>query len=215
VSVLPELLINYASVLFFIAGFYAAYKRKLYDRPLFLPLAVLGVITIFYFLFEMNIIDLVHDYYLFPFLPLIFLLVAYGVEHLLSAHNYKKYIAFGCLAILPLTAFLRINSRWDINSPGFNVAYLKYKDELRSLTPKDAKVVVGYDESHYILLYYTDRKGWAFDRTWFDVKSLEYFISKGASYIFLDEEVDQLPGIPAHLGEKVFDKEGLRVYKLK
>jgi hypothetical protein len=119
------------------------------------------------------------------------------------------------LALLPLTAFLRINSRWDINSPGFNVAYLKYKDELRSLTPKDAKVVVGYDESHYILLYYTDRKGWAFDRTWFDVKSLEYFISKGASYIFLDEEVDQLPGIPAHLGEKVFDKEGLRVYKLK
>jgi hypothetical protein len=153
VSVLPELLINYASVIFFIAGFYAAYKRKLYDRSLFLPFAVLGVITIFYFLFEMNIIDLVHDYYLFPFLPLIFLLVAYGVEHLLSAHSYKKYVAFACLAILPLTAFLRINSRWDVNSPGFNVAYLKYKDELRSLTPKDAKVVVGYDESHYILLY--------------------------------------------------------------
>ncbi len=215
ISVLPELLLNYASVLFFLTGFYTIKARRLTASSLFLPLAVLGMVVIAYFLFEMNIIDLVHDYYLFPFLPVLFLLVAYGAEYLLTTHKYSRYLAMLCLIVLPLTAFLRADTRWDTNLPGFNTAYLRYKDELRTLTPPDARCVVGYDESHYILLYYIDRKGWAFDKTWFDAKLLEHFIAEGATYIFLDENVDKLPGISEHLGEKVFDKDDLRVYKLR
>ena len=215
VSVLPELLVNYASVPLFVAGFYVVWKEKLFKKRLFLPFAVLGIVVGGYFLFEMNIIDLVHDYYLFPFLPLLFILVAYGAEFLLGTHDYRRYIAMLCLVVLPLTAFLRADSRWDTANPGFNATYLKYKNELRALTPPGALCVVGYDESHYILLYYIDRKGWAFDKNWFDAKLLEHFMSLGATYIFLDEQIDQLPGIAQHLAEKIFDKEGLRVYKLK
>ena len=215
VSVLPELVVNYASVLFFLTGFYVIYYCRLYKRRYFLPFAVWGIIIGLYFLFEMNIIDLVHDYYLFPFLPPVFILVGYGGNYLMRRANFLKYVALLCLILLPLTAYLRADSRWDTGKPGFNAAYYKYKDELRNLTPKDALCVVGYDESHYILLYYIDRKGWAFDKSWFDLKVLEYYISKGATYIFLDDDVENIKGVRNHLGEKVFDKETLRVYKLK
>jgi len=216
ISILPELLINYASLLFFLCSFYFLFKCKIYKKQYFFPFLFLGITLIVYFLYEMNIIDVVHDYYLFPFLPLIFLLVAYGAFRLLTSESKPlKIVSMICLAILPITAFLRADPRWDIYHPEFNPTYYKYKDELRNLTPKDATCVIGYDESHYILLYYIDRKGWAFDKSWFDEKLLENFISEGADYIFLDENIDSLPGIKAHLGEKIFDKETVRVYKLK
>ena len=215
ISVLPELIINYGSVLFFIVGFYLMFRNKLYNRQYFLIFLIWGAAMLLYFLYEMNIIDLVHDYYLFPFLPAIFLLVAYGAYNLLSRHNFLKYFALVCLTILPLTAFIRADSRWDTKNPGFNPAYFKYKDELRCLVPKNSYCIVGNDESHYILLYYIDHKGWAFDQDWLDEKMLSYYISKGAGYLFLDDQLDTVPGIKSHLDKKIFDKETLRVYKLK
>lgn len=215
VSVLPELLINYASLLFFITGFYVVYKHKLYSRALFLPFAVTGLVVIFYFLFEMNIIDLVHDYYMFPFLPFLFILVAYGAAYLLQKRSYTKWLAMLCLVALPLTAFLRIDTRWDVKDPGFTPAYLKHRDELRKLTPRDALCIVGYDDSHYILLYYIDRKGWAFDKATFNIGFIDHCLYHGADYIFLDEAAYAAVSASPHLGEKIFDKDGLMVYKLK
>ena len=161
VSTLPELLINYGSVLFFIAGFYLIFKNKLYEKKYFPLFLFLGLTVILYFLFEMNIIDLAHDYYLFPFLPPIFLLVAYGATRLLSSGKFLKFLSLFCLAILPFTAYLRADSRWDTKDPGFNPAYFTYKSELRNLTPPNALCVIDNDQSPYILLYYIDRKGWA------------------------------------------------------
>jgi hypothetical protein len=150
-----------------------------------------------------------------PFLPPIFLLVGFGACYLLNRSGFLKYIAALCLVILPLTAFLRIDSRWDTKCPEFNPVYIKYKNELRALTPKNAYCIVGNDPSSYILLYYIDRKGWAFDHDRLDEKMLKFYISKGADYIFLDSGIDTIPGIKSHLCEKIFDKETLRVYKLK
>ncbi len=214
-SSLPELLINYASVLFFIAGLYFTFRNKLYRNNKFYPFLFWGISIILYFLYELNMIDTVHDYYLFPFLPPIFILVAYGAYRLLLADKLYRIVSLVCLCVLPLTAFLRIDSRWDTQDPGFNPVYFKYEKELRNLTPQNAYCIVGNDPSHYILLYYIDRKGWAFDYDRLDGDQLSYYVSKGAKYLFLDSHIDDNPGIKAHLYEKIFDKETLRVYKLK
>lgn len=215
ISILPELLINYGSVLFFLCGFYFLFRNKEHKKKYFPLFLSLSIAVLCYYVYEMNFIDVIHDYYLFPFLPLIFIITAYGAWQLLALkHKFATALSILCLSILPLTAFLRADTRWDEKNPEFNPTYYKYKNELRSLTPKDALCVVGYDDSHYILLYYIDRKGWAFDKSWFDEQLLAYYISKGAQYIFLDEQVDPAP-IKDHLGEKIFDKENLRVYKLK
>lgn len=215
-SVLPELLLNYGSVLFFIAGVYFIFKNRVHKKQYFSLFVLWCISIVAYFLFEANMIALVHDYYLFPFLPMLFLLVALGAWKLLhSKTKFLRYLSLLLLIILPVTAYLRIDSRWNATDPGFNAVYFHDKDELRKLVPKDAKVVTGNDNSHFITLYYLDRKGWSFDNNWLDAGYLEQYINKGAGYLFTDSDVDKNEGIIPHLGEKIFEKGTLRVYKLK
>ncbi len=215
VSVLPELLVNYGSLLFFLAGFYLLYRNKVYKKTYFPLFAFWGITLIAYFLYEVNMIDLVHDYYLFPFLPPIFLLIAYSSWWLLAQGRFLRTLSVICLLVLPITAFVRADSRWDTKDPGFNPAYLKYRNELRRLTPPGSLCITYNDCSSYILLYYIDRKGWSVNENYLDPDLLSSYVSKGASYLFLDTQIDTFAGIKAHLGEKMFDKETLRVYKLK
>ena len=215
ISALPELLLNYGSVLFFVAGFYFLFKRGKQRHQYFPLLVSWSIGVLIYFAFEINMIAKVHDYYLFPFLPLIFLIVAYGCWQLVQTRGWLKYISFVMLAVLPVTAYLRVNGRWNTEKPGFNAAYYHYKKDIQNLLPKNAIVVAGNDESHFILLYYLDRTGWAFDNDRLDEGLLTYYTSKGAGYLFVDSDVDRKEEIKRRLGEKIFEKETLRVYKLK
>jgi len=215
VSVLPELLINYGSVLFFACGLYLAVRNRIYVRRQMIPFLAWATVIVLYFLYEVNLIELVHDYYLLPFLPPIFLLVAYGARWLLMQNKLAISLAFLCLAILPLTAFLRTYSRWDTAAPGFDAAYYKYETALRSLTPPHALCITYNDESSYILLYYIDRKGWSVPECCLDEQTLTGLIDKGARYLFLDTHIDTVTVIRRHLGNKIFDRDNLRVYELK
>jgi hypothetical protein len=169
-----------------------------------------------YFIFEMNMITLVHDYYLFPFLPAIFIIIAYGAYHLyLIPKPFYKYFVIVLLIILPGTAYLRSQGRWDTVDPGFNANYYNYKNELRTLVRNDAYCIVGNDLSHFIVLYYIDKKGWAFHDDNLTVDMMEYYLSKGAKYLFIDTPIDQRVEIRKHLDKKIFERGNLRVYKLK
>ncbi len=215
ISTLPELLLNYASVPFFIAGFYFAYRyRRTHSKrfPLFL---FWGAAILFYFVFELNMIAKVHDYYLFPFLPILFLIVAYGAWHLLNRkEKFFRYAVIVLLLLAPITAYLRANPRWNTVSPGFNVDFYNNKEVLRNLVPQNERVIVGFDKSHFILLYYIDKKGWAFDEG-FNIPQFEYQISQGAHYLYTDAPIDTMPQVQQHLESKIYDQGRLRVYRLK
>jgi hypothetical protein len=217
ISTLPELLLNYGSLLFFMAGFWFLAKNKAFKNAMFPVLAVLGLSVVGYFLYEVNMIANVHDYYLFPFLPLLFMLVSYGAFNMLKQPNkFVRYLAIMLLLILPLTAYLRMQVRWDLDSPGFNKDLLTYKQELRNAVPKDALCVVGSDESHYIYFYYVDKKGWGFDQDKLDLQTLKKMIGEGAGYLYSDSRtVDQNADIAACLGQLILEKGSVRVYKLR
>lgn len=216
ISVLPELLLNYGSVLFFIAGFYFLIVNRKTVHPYFVILAVWGLAVVAYFIFEMQAIGKAHDYYLMPFLPLLFILVSYGAFHLSgSKSRLTGILSFVLLIMLPVSAYLRIHGRWDTESPNFNPVYYHHKKELREMIPPKALCVAGNDESHFILLYYLDRKGWAFDNDLLDGVLLANYVSRGAEYLFSDSRIDMREDIRQHLGDKIFEKDDLRVYKLK
>jgi hypothetical protein len=217
VSTLPELLLNYGSLLFFLSGFYFMWKNKLYKKPFFTELAILGLGVIAYFLYELNMIANVHDYYLFPFLPLLFMLVAYGAFNLLQ-HKVKvmRYLALFLLLILPLTAWLRMQVRWNEDSPGFNKDLLSYKQDLRGVVPKNALCVVGNDESHHIFFYYVDKKGWGFNNDELFASDLRQMIEQGAGYLYSDSRaVDENIEIRSCLDRLIMEKGSVRVYSLK
>lgn len=216
ISILPELLLNYASVPFFIAGFYYLIVRKAYRDPRFLPLATLGIAAILYFLFEINMIANVHDYYLFPFVPLLFILVSYGALHWLNGSANTARAALFLLLLLPVTAHLRTKNSWNPDAPGFNKDWLLYKNELRAVSPRNALCVVGNDVSYQIFFYHLDKKGWAFTDDRLTVQRLNAMIYEGAQYLFSDtRQIDENPGIRPMLDSLVLEKGSVRVFRLR
>ncbi|MFO7864010.1 MAG: hypothetical protein R6U85_08435, partial [Salinivirgaceae bacterium] len=218
IIVLPEMLLNYASVPFFLLGIYFVFKNKSYKNKKSVLLTSLLVMALFYYLFEANAIKKVHDYYFFPFMPLLFILVSYGAYNLIKQKkNVYKYITIIILLVMPITCFLRLNNvRWDPERPGFNKDLLMHKNELRAAIPKDALVVAGNDISHYIFLYYIDKKGWAFDNDKITPSALSNMIQKGAKYIYSSTNLLKINENFGHfLDELILERGSIRVYKLK
>ena len=217
VSTLPELLLNYGSLLFFLAGFWFMARNKSYKSPVFMVFALLGAGITGYFLYEINMIANVHDYYLFPFMPLLFILVSYGAYNMLT-HDKRlfRYFALILLMILPLTAYLRMQVRWNVESPGFNRDLLTYKHDLQEAVPKNALCVAGNDNSHCIFFYYIDKKGWCFANDSLGGPDLKDMIAGGACYLYSDSRVvEGKKEISPYLERLILEKGSVRIYKLK
>lgn len=216
VSLLPETILNYGSVIFFIASVYFVIKNRIYQSTIFTPLLLLTVAALSYYIYEMNMITLVHDYYLMPFLPILFLLVTYGVLRLLLLKNKVVHLfVYIVLLSLPILAAARMNGRWNTNNPGFNPVYYSQKEVLRKLIPEGKLCVVGNDYSSYILLYYLDRKGWSYDNNNLNEYDLNYYISCGAEYLITDCNIDTNKNIKAFLDKRIYTYDNVELYKLK
>jgi len=217
ISTLPELLLNYGSVLFFIAGFYFLFKKKAFRNSHFLLIIALSFSVLAYFLFEINMIAKIHDYYLFPFYPLLFMLVGYGAFNIYTTGKKSfKIITIALLFTLPITCYIRMYERWIPESPGFNKDLLEYKSELREIIPNDALVIVGNDVSRYISFYYIDKKGWGFDNDNLTSDKLKTMIDNGAEFMYSDSrKVDSSELITPHLDELILKKGSIKVFRLK
>ena len=213
-SQLPELFINYGSVLFFLLGIVAFFTTKNRFRKYASELMILVAVAAFY-LYEVNMIGMEHDYYLFPFVPLIFLMVSAGIKVVVTSEKrWLHYLGTIALIILPATAYLRVHHRWT--PMGNEKSLLRHKEELRHLTPDDELVIVGNDPSTHIYLYHLNKKGWTFERNWLTAEQLKSRIERGAKHLYSNTDfADNEPTIQQFLGEPIFDKEGITVYPLK
>lgn len=216
-SMLPELLLNYAAVPFFSIGLYLFIKRKLYYTPRSKPILLLSLLLLAYYFFEANAIAKVHDYYLFPFYVVLFVLVGYGAKFMLS-HKQKvwNYIAFILLLLLPFTCYLRMQVRWNPENPEFNKDLLVHKAALQNAVPQNSLVVAGNDRSHAVWLYYIDKKGWSFDSNNLLAKQLEEMRRDGAAYFYSDSRMlENKVGIRSQLDTLVATKGSIHIYRLK
>jgi len=190
ISVLPELLINYAALPFFILGIVKIFKNKTYKNNHFLIYAMWGIAILAYFFFEINMIAKIHDYYLFPFYPLIMILIVFGALWMINNKTKAyKYIAITLLLTLPLTAYIRMHVRWNEDDPGFNKDLLIYKNELREAVPDNSLCIVGNDISHHIFFYYIHKKGWCFEEEQISPEQIKQMINNGAEYLYTDSEL--------------------------
>lgn len=215
VSLLPETILNYGSVLFFMVGCILFFKCKLYMHRYALSLLTLLCCVSLYYLFEINMIGLVHDYYYMPFIPLAFIIVTYGsLQMLKQRKRYSRILAIICLAALPVSAYLRMNGRWNTSNPGFNPVYYNNKHEIRALLPDNTLCIVGKDHSPYILLYYVNRKGWTFDNH-IKTDDLKYYRMHGAEYLLTDNRISNKDHLRKQFEKMIYHKNGLSIYKLK
>lgn len=215
-SIIPEYILNYAALPLLLAGIYYAFSGNARHDKRFVLLTMLFAALAGYFFYEINVIGNVHDYYLFPFVPLLFILVAYGAFKMLSGTSRQARFALFCLVLLPFTAFLRTRNSWNPESPGFNRDWLAYRDELKSAAPPEALCIAGNDASYQIIFYYVGKKGWPFTDNRLNAEHLRGMISEGAQYLYSDaRQVDENPEIRPLLDSLVLERGSVRVYRLE
>ena len=215
ISTLPELLINYATFPLFIIGSYYVIKNINYTNRIHFSFASIGMLCILYFLFELNMIDKVHDYYLFPFLPLLFIIIGFGLHKIFEVKFSKwKYLVILSFIICPITAYLRCNTRWNLYKPGFEKEYLFSKNILQQTIKKSEKIMVYGDDSKSIVLYFLNRKGWCYYENNITQKNFLDNIKQGACYFVTDCNVDTNSVIQTHLSKLIYKKGNLQLYRI-
>lgn len=164
----------------------------------------------------------VHSYYMMPYLPVLFLMVAYGARNISIKKN-ANVILFSILILSPILTGLRIiPSRFTKSNPSIPIELYQesFRNELISAAPANALCIVGPDVSGCIYFYHLEKKGFGFnslsdlnERVGNETQ-LENFIGRGASYLYTnDSTVTSNAGIQARfsLVKKV---ESFYVYKL-
>jgi len=213
-SLLPELLLNFAAIPFFLIGIVITLRSKRSIRQWAQEFSLL-VAVVGYYLYEVNMIGIAHDYYLFPFLPSIFLVVARGIKWMLGhANRYVHYAAMVLLLSLPAISMARVQGRW--RTMGMELPLLQHKVELQTLVPDTALVVAGNDVSTHIFLYHIKKKGWTFANDALTAAQLHAYRLHGARFLYCNTSfVENDPALAAQLLPPLFRKDGLAVYPLR
>lgn len=183
-STFPEMLTNYASMPFFITGIFFVFKNFKVIIYKYWQYFATSLAVIVYYLFEANMIEFTHDYYLMPFIPFIFLIVGKGIQ-ILYKSKYKLVVYF-LLILLPFTAWIRIGHRWNIDNPGFNTDYLNYSLYFQKIIPKNALCIIDNDESKFISLYYLKRNGFSLYKNELNENLLSEMYMRGGKYLLSD-----------------------------
>ena len=216
ISTLPELLVNYATLPLFLIGFYYLFKQLKNRHIIHRSFIYIGILLVIYFFYEIHLIDRVHDYYLFPFLPLLFVIVALAIQIILVKSNSNfKYLVLLSFLICPITAYLRCNSRWNNETPGFAKEYLHYKKDLQKIIPIDAKVIVFGDDSRSIVLYHLQRKGWSLGQFGIKDKDFEDGMKRGATFVITDCNTETNQVFNRHVGSLLFKRNDVKLYLAK
>lgn len=210
ISTLPELLLNWGSVLFFITGLILIFFKSGLRNKLFIPFLIGGIGVSVYYIFELNMIQDKHDYYAFPFVPFLFIAVGCGIRYFLSKSKTTKYIAIACAVAMPLLTYARKGHAW--NQEG-NVL-VEYKTELQNAIPNEALCIAGNDESTFIYFYHLNKKGWSFNNDELPASRIAELKEKGAKYLYSDsDEINYFVETELSL-ELIAKVATFRIYKL-
>lgn len=218
ISTLPESLLNFAAVPAFFYGVFSIVHKRQRRYSKYIPYLILGLLLVGFFFYELHALGKAHDYYLYPYLPLLFLFVSYGIKMWWQRFRQVRwrYVLPVLLLLSPMFCYLRIAQAWTPETPGFNADLLLYKERLRAAVPDDALVITGIDNSPFIYLYYLDKKGWAFSNSEIKEEDFSVMIREGASYLYLDNS--KLLGkewMQQFLAEEIAAYGSFKVYRLQ
>jgi hypothetical protein len=220
ISDFPELLAGFASTVFVLAGLYFVVKIKPTNQFILPLLATALVLVVYHFLVLAQLG--VHQYYMLPYLPLIFTTAAYGFKHLFARY---KTVAFFLILLAPVFAMIRIiPARWSKGNEGIlNTFYDNaLREQISQIIPPDARVINGPDASNCINFYFTHTKGFGyrfegdlFRKAYSGKLMIDDYISRGASYLIITNTADMNDErLRPYLGEVLYKNEELLIAKI-
>lgn len=214
---LPNGLLNPIAAFFLLLGMVSFFRKGKHRSELFILLLAGLIGVVIYFLLEINMIHFYHDYYLFPFLPLLILPVVYGLKYLSEQGSKLKVITWGLLLLMPLSCYYTANDYWNYKLSGPNASIYLHQDELKNAVPKGEKCIILNDDSMFVFAYKIDKQGFIFNNDelptpWIDDMVNNYDVR----YMYSDSRlIDERKDVQPYLSELLLERGTIRVYKLK
>lgn len=211
-TMFPKLLLNYAVVIPFFIGFLSFRQHRTWWLW-----SIIGI-TLLYLVLEFNMISYVHDYYMIPFLPWLYIVVAFGIQRIMKWTSQVKY--FIILALVITSTFITYHDTtpfWSVEKGYFNTDLYKYKQELVDAVPGDARCIILNDHSYYVFSYAIDKMGYIFRYDQLQPEWINDLIrNKNAEYLYSDSRnIDENIKCLDYFDKLVLEAGSIRVFKLK
>lgn len=210
----PKLLMNIACLPFLFFGLWNILKVETLKNIKFKALFFSFALVLLYFLFELNMIGIVHDYYMFPFLPFLFLLITFGFNELIKQNDSLiSKIMIGLLLILMpgLTAYQNKNS-WDPYS--YKEIYER-QNEFKNAVPSNEQCIIINDVSGYIFPYLIDKRGHIFKDDYLPKEWVKDIISRyKVKYIYSNSRKVEKE-ISEFIRDTVYSYGNINVFRLE
>ena len=211
-----EKLINIPNLIPFGFALYWIIKYKTISVQKFWMYSIWAAALFAYHIIELQQMD-VHTYYMFPYLPLIFIIAAKGYALLLEKQKYLLVLLI--LISLPIIAIAGTFHNFINDSKNLPKDFFitEERNALDKIIPDNAFTLLGPDQSHCIYLYFTHTKGLTFGNAKeFNKQWLKNGIEKGATYLIWEKKYPLPQFTNPYILEKVnYKGTDLDVYLLK
>lgn len=208
----PRILL-YASVWIpFAVGLGASFKRLRTDKWMWW---MLGMCTV-YLLLQWDVIGTVHDYYLMPFLPALYIVISIGVEKLLTIRfKVSQLVLLLCILSAPFVSYYVSIDKWYII--WFNKDLYTHRTALSNAVPNDAKCIILNDVSKYVFPYQVNKKGYIYNGSSLPADFVNELIkTRGTDYLYSDSrKFDQRKDIIPMLDSLILEAGSIKVFRLK
>jgi len=213
----PFILLNPSSWLFLVFSIIFYKKWQEYKNYAIYIIALI-IITFLYFILEFNAIGTVHDYYMMPFLPWLYILVSIGIDFLIKI-NWKiaKAIIYILIFISPFFAYSLDKDNWSIEKSYFNQDVFKYKKQLKNAVPQNEQCIILNDKSYYVFSYQIDKMGHIFNNDYLPIGWIDDMVKNfGIKYMYSDSrKIDTSAAFQPYIDSLILQAGSVKVFKLK
>jgi hypothetical protein len=216
-TMFPKLVSNYASLLFVFCGAIAIIVKGYYKKQLFWQITTGFLLVVLYFIYEFFPIDTVHDYYMMPFLPFLYLLAGAGIHMLFNKKRFINLMIVIVAALMPVLTFSTVQENWTVQRSYINDNVIIHQKEFRQAIPSDARCIFLNDVSLHIWPCLFDKKGYVFNNDQLPKEWLEDMIrNKNVTYMYSDSRtIDENPDYQYLFDSVLLQKGTLKLIKLK
>jgi 4-amino-4-deoxy-L-arabinose transferase-like glycosyltransferase len=213
----PKILMNPVSIILILAAIiFLVLSKDIFKKQSLAFLAAI-IMVIIYFILEINMIDVVHDYYMMPFLPFIYIILSYATKKLYQSNIYTRLALMPIFLMMPYQNHLQNKDSWSVEKSGSNRNLFLHQDKLKNAVPKGERVIVLNDISQFVFFYKLDKEGYVFNNDYLPVEWVDDLVQNyGVKYMYSDSrKVDESKEMLERIDKIVLQVDNLKVIKLK
>jgi hypothetical protein len=202
---------------FFALGSFLFIYLKNIKKSVHRQLVAYFLASLLFYFYEFSIIVKVHDYYLFPMLPAITLVTAYGLYAVTMYLKYYSYLFLLLILILPFNATERMNRLWGAPFAYNSSLLLKERNIFRKLLLDKGDIIIVNDVSTRVILYMLYKKAYIFYHDHLPPDWEQELIEKrNVNYMFSNSRIiDTTQDFQKFIDTIIYNKEEIKIIKLK